>query len=107
MPSKTFSVDRVFVDDQPMPVRRASIVVRRDDASEAEIGLFDWEVSAHGDEKRWLVQGEYRLRLESRGDGDEDRVFEGRAILTTTDGTSHLFRGLGKLGGFEQSEFAV
>lgn len=77
--------------------------MRRDDASAAEIGLFDWEVSAHADEQRWLVQGEYRLHLEA----EDGREFDGRAILTTTDGTSYLFRGLGNLGGFEQAEFGA
>ena len=94
---------RVWIDDEPVDTRRARLVVRRDDASKSEIGLFDWEVSVHCDEKRWLVQGEYRLRLES----EDDREFTGRAILTTTDGTSHLFRGFGNLGGFEQSEFGA
>jgi hypothetical protein len=101
MPTKEFEVARVWIDDEPVDARRARLAVRRDDASKSEIGLFDWEVSAHCDEKRWLVQGEYRLRLES----DDGREFTGRAILTTTDGTSHLFRGLGNLGGFEQAEF--
>ncbi len=100
MPTKLIPLDRVWVDDKPVDVRRASLTVRRDDASPAEIGLFDWEVVAHSDQKRWLVQGEYRLRLEA----DDGRRFDGRANLTTTDGTSHLFRGIGNLGGFEQSE---
>jgi hypothetical protein len=101
VPTRDFALTRLWIDDQLVGARRARLTVRRDDASPAEIGLFDWEVSAHADEKHWLVQGEYRLRLESEG----GRVFEGRAILTTTDGTSYLFRGLGNLGGFEQSEF--
>jgi hypothetical protein len=101
VPTKEFPVTRLWIDGEPVDARQARLTVRRDDATAAEIGLFDWEVSAHGDQKRWLTQGEYRLRLES----DEGREFEGRAILTTTDGTSHHFRGLGNLHGFEQSEF--
>ncbi len=101
VPTKQFDVARVWVNDEVVDVRRAGLVVRRDDATESEIGLFDWEVSAHCDEKRWLVQGEYRLRLEA----EDGREFGGRAILTTTDGTSYLFRGRGNLRGFEQSEF--
>lgn len=101
MPIREFALTRVWIDDEEVGARQARLTVRRDDASAAEIGLFDWEVFAHGDEKRWLVQGEYRLRLES----EDGREFEGRAILTTTDGTSYLFRGLGNLRGFEQSEF--
>ena len=102
MPTREFPLARVWVDDEAVDARRARLTVRRDDATEAEIGLFDWEVTAYSDAKRWLVQGEYRLRLES----DDGRDFSGRAILTTTDGTSYLFRGLGKLKGFEQSEFS-
>lgn len=102
MPIREFALTRVWIDGEEVGARRARLTVRRDDASAAEIGLFDWEVSAHGDEKRWLVQGEYRLRLES----EDGREFEGHAILTTTDGTSYLFRGLGNLRGFEQSEFS-
>jgi len=103
VPTKQFSVTRLWIDGESVDARRAGLTVRRDDASESEIGLFDWEVSAHSDEKHWLVQGEYRLRLES----EDGRAFEGRAILTTTDGTSHHFRGLGNLRGFEQSEFGA
>ena len=103
MPTREFPLTRVWIDGEPVDARRARLTVRRDDASASEIGLFDWEVTALGDEKRWLVQGEHRLRLES----EDGRTFEGRAILTTTDGTSHLFRGLGNLGGFEQSEFSA
>lgn len=101
MPTKEFPVTRFWIDGDAVDTRRARLTVRRDDASEAEIGLFDWEVSAHCDERRWLVQGEYRLRVEA----EDGREFEGQAILTTTDGTSHHFRGLGNLHGFEQSEF--
>ena len=101
MPTKEFALTRVWIDDEPVDARQARLTVRRDDATKSEIGLFDWEVSAHSAEKRWLVQGEYRLRL----DAEDGREFEGRAILTTTDGTSYLFRGLGNLRGFEQSEF--
>lgn len=101
MPTKEFALTRVWTDGEAVDARRARLTVRRDDASKSEIGLFDWEVSAHSDTKRWLVQGEYQLRLEADG----GREFEGKAILTTTDGTSYLFRGLGNLRGFEQSEF--
>jgi hypothetical protein len=103
MPTKLIPLARVQVDDEPVGVRRASLTVRRDDASPAEIGLFDWEVVAHLGEKRWLVQGEYHLHLEA----EDGRRFDGRANLTSTDGTSHLFRGIGNLHGFEQAELSA
>ena len=101
MPTREFSLTQLWIDDEPVDARRARLTVRRDDPTPAEIGLFDWEVTAYTDAKRWLVQGEYGLRLES----EDGREFSGRAILTTTDGTSYLFRGIGNLGGFEQAEF--
>jgi hypothetical protein len=103
MPTKLIPLARIVVDDEAVDVRRASLTVSRDDASPAEIGLFDWEVVAHSGDKRWLVQGEYRLTLEA----EDGRRFEGRANLTTTDGTTHLFRGIGNLGGFEQAELSA
>ena len=102
MPTREFELAGIWIEDEPVDARRARLTVRRDDASPAEIGLFDWEVTALSDAKRWLVQGEYTLRLES----EHGREFSGKAILTSTDGANYHFRGIGNLKGFEQSEFA-
>jgi hypothetical protein len=102
MPTREFSLERIWIEDEAVDARQARLTVRRDDASPAEIGLFDWEVTALSDAKRWLVQGEYSLRLES----EDGREFSGQAILTSTDGANYHFRGLGNLKGFEQAEFS-
>jgi hypothetical protein len=70
-------------------------VVVRD--GEDRPGPNDWEVTLQTSDDHHLDPGEHILRIEAM-DGS---VLSGRALLRFSDGTRHLFRGDGRLRGYE------
>jgi hypothetical protein len=72
------------------------VVVRE---GESGPGPNDWEVTLQTVGPRPLRAGEHDLRLEAI-DGS---VLSGRALLRFSDGRHHLFRGDGRLTGFDEA----
>ena len=72
------------------------LVVRREESP-----VLDWEVVVQTREKIAVDQAPYDLLLSG-----PEGTFSGPAILVRSDGTSHVFRGAGDLGGFAEDDFA-
>lgn len=62
-------------------------------------GPNDWEATVRTTERNRLRPGTYELRF----DTPDDRRLSGHAILRFSDGSQHLFRGDGHLGGVEDA----
>jgi hypothetical protein len=71
------------------------MVVRR-----AESPDLDWELIVRTSEHCAVEQAPYDLFLSG-----PEGSFSGPAILVRSDGTSHVFRGAGDLGGFAEQDF--
>ena len=86
---------RLMVGDDEVEVDYADVfVVVRE--GEVEPGANDWEVNARTAGNRRLKPGSHDLVLEAH-DGS---TLTGRAMLRFSDGHRHLFRGDGRLIGF-------
>ena len=73
------------------------LVVRREESPD-----LDWEVVVQTRDRIDVDQAPYNLLLS----GPEGN-FSGPAILVRSDGTSHVFRGAGDLGGFVDEDFGA
>jgi hypothetical protein len=71
------------------------LVVRREESP-----TLDWELVVQTREPQQVEPAPYDLVLS----GPEGN-FSGPAILVRSDGTSHVFRGAGELGGFDDDDF--
>lgn len=80
-----------------MPSKGGDLIV----ASREQTLDLDWEL-IHRSSERWPMRQEpYDLIM----DGPEGN-FSGPAILVRSDGHSHVFRGVGKLEGFDQKQLS-
>jgi hypothetical protein len=73
------------------------MVVRRPESPD-----LDWELVLQTSEMIAVEHAPYDLFFSG-----PERSFSGPAILVRSDGTSHVFRGAGDLGGFAEEDFAV
>ena len=91
-------VERMSVGDDDVGVSYADVfVVVRE--GESEPGPNDWEVTLRTCGQHHLDPGEHDLSLDA-ADGSHLR---GRALLRFSDGLRHLFRGDGRLAGYDDA----
>ena len=97
MRSNRLSVERMSVGDDDVGVSYADVcVVVRD--GESGPGPNDWEVNLRTCDQHRLEPGEHDLTLDA-ADGSH---LQGRALLRFSDGLRHLFRGDGRLAGYDE-----
>ncbi len=70
-------------------------------AAKDQTGDLDWELIHRSSRRHEIAQEPYDLEM-SGPEGD----FSGPAILVRSDGHSHVFRGVGRLDGFDPDELS-
>lgn len=96
MQHRRIFVDGLIASDRDFPSLGGNLlVVRRQESPN-----LDWELVIQTREQIHVEQAPYQL-LMSGPEGN----FTGSAILVRSDGRSHVFRGVGDLGGFADEDF--
>lgn len=93
---RQFYVEGLTASGREFPTRGGNLmVVQHDDHDQ-----LDWELVIQTNRLFRIDQAPYTLLIS----GPEGN-FSGPAILVRSDGTSHVFRGAGDLGGFVERDF--
>lgn len=87
----------MWLDDVRLPLRSGHLLVVDRDGQDQ----LDWELVVSSTDVVRPPQASYRVDLEA----EDDQLLSGTAFLVRTDGSSHVWRGSGALGGFEHVGF--
>ncbi len=93
---RQFYIERLTASGRDLPLVGGDLMVVR----YPENPNLDWELIVKTSSGEPLEQAPYQLLIS----GPEGN-FTGDAVLVRSDGTAHVFRGAGDLGGFDESDF--
>ncbi len=96
MRHRQYYVDRLELSGRDLPLVGGDLMV----VSRAEQTNLDWELIVRTRESEHVDPAPYRLLISG-----PEGSFTGPAILVRSDGRSHVFRGAGDLGGFDELDF--
>lgn len=89
---RRYYIERLRTSGRLVPSVGGDLVV----AAKDQTGDIDWELVHRSSRRHPLKQEPYDLEMEG-----PDGRFCGPAILVRSDGRSHVFRGVGRLDGFD------
>ena len=94
---RRYYIQTLSASGRAVPSTGGDLVV----ASKDQTGDLDWEL-VHRSSERYLIRQEpYDLEMSG-----PEGTFCGPAILVRSDGRSHVFRGVGRLEGFDPSQLS-
>jgi hypothetical protein len=97
MRHRQYYIDELAASGRELPLVGGDLIVVR----YPENRNLDWELVARTREEQIIDAAPYDLFL-----AGPEGIFTGPAILVRSDGRSHVFRGAGELGGFDEADFA-
>ena len=97
MRHRRYYIQTLTTSGRPVPSTGGDLIVA---AKDQTVDL-DWELIHRSSERHIIAQEPYDLEMSG-----PEGTFSGPAILVRSDGRSHVFRGVGRLEGFDPRELS-
>ena len=96
MRHRRYYIQSLITSGRTVPSSGGDLIV----AAKEQTEDLDWELIHRSSERYAIRQEPYDLEMTG-----PEGTFSGPAILVRSDGLSHVFRGVGRLEGFDPSQF--